>query len=152
MSKAVAMQAWAIVKCQSRSVMAGGPAGPAGPGRAGAELDRRRRSVIKSQVHRQIYEYKYIYIPKTEICISRIASVHAYSIAGNYAHCMQRITGSRPVCTFLEPWYVLVCSGMYWYVPVCTCTYISVLECTGMYLSYWKFWYEPVCSGTYWYN
>ncbi len=149
MSKDVAMQAWAIVKCQSGSVLAGGPAGP---GRAGAELDRRRRSVIKSQVHRQIYEYKYIYIPKAEICISRISTVHAYSVAGNYAHCMQRITGLRPVCTFLESLYVLVCSGMYWYVPVCTHTYISVLECTGMYLSYWKFWYEPVCSGTYRYN
>ena len=113
--------------------MAGGPAGPAGPGRAGAELDRRRRSVIKSQVHRQIYEYKYIYIPKTEICISRISSVHAYSVAGKYAHSMQRITGSRPVCTFLEPWYVLVCSGMFWYVLVCACMYVYIHFCTGMY-------------------
>ena len=130
MSKAVAMQAWAIVKCQSGSVLAGGPAGP---GRAGAELDRRRQSVIKSQVHRQIYEYKYIYIPKTETCISRISSVYAYRVAGKYAHCMQRITGSRPVCTFLEPWYVLVCSGMFWYVLVCACMYVYIHFCTGMY-------------------
>ncbi len=84
-----------------------------GPSRAGAELDRRRRSVIKSQVHRQIYEFKYIYIPKTVICITSFSSVDAYSVAGKYAHCLQRITGSRPVCTFLEPWYVLVCTGMY---------------------------------------
>ncbi len=59
--------------------------------------------------------------------------MHAYSVAGKYANCMQRITGLRPVCTFLEPWYVLVCIGMYWYVLVCACMYVYIHFCTGMY-------------------
>ncbi len=57
--------------------------------------------------------------------------MHAFSVAGKYADCMQRITGSRPVCTFWEHWYVL-------YVLVCACMYMYIHICTGMY------WYELV--------
>ncbi len=56
--------------------------------------------------------------------------MHAYSVAGKYAHCMQKITGSRPVCTFLKPWYVLVCKGMCLYVRVHSYMYWNVLVCT----------------------
>ncbi len=100
------------------------------PGRAGAELDWHRRSVIKSQVQRQIYQFKYIYIPKAEICTTSISSVHAYSVAGKYAHCMQRITGFE---TCLHLFGTLVCIGMYWYVLVCACLHVYIHLCTGMY-------------------
>ncbi len=50
---------------------------------------------------------------------------------------IQKMAGSNPNCNFLEPRYVLVCTGMYWYVLVCTSMYWYVCVCTRMYWWYW---------------
>ncbi len=58
---------------------------------------------------------------------------------------MQKIAGSKLVCTFLEPRSELVGTGMFWYALVCTGMYLDVMECTCMYL------YVLVCTATLWY-
>ncbi len=118
-------QGLAIVRFQSRS------------GRwmswpeARAERDWRHRSNIKSQVHRQEHEH-WEYVHKHfHCCISCIWCLYSCSTVGMHANSMQKVSGSKSVCIFLNPdqnRYELVCTGMYQYEPICTGTwkYIKV--------------------------
>ena len=64
----------------------------------------------------------------------------------NSVQSMQKIAGSRTVCTFLKR----VRNGMYAYVRVCTCSYLYVLVCTWMKKVHaGMYWYILVCTGTY---
>jgi hypothetical protein len=70
---------------------------------AGAERDLRRRSVIKSQVHRQEHEHlEYIY-NHFKHSISCIWCLYSCSAVGMHANSMQKISGSNLVCIFFEP-------------------------------------------------
>ncbi len=100
---------------------------------AGAERDRRRRSDIKHQVHRQDYA-QWLYRHKHSHCsIYCIWCLYSRSAVGMHAKSMQKISGSKPVCIFFEPWYEQVCTGMYAYVRVCTSMNQYVWVHTGMY-------------------
>jgi hypothetical protein len=118
MSKAVAMQTWAIVKCQSRSVMAGGGGGAAGTS-----------TVDQSSRARYTGRYINISIPTYQ------KQKFAYPLLDTgtlSVHLESRLTVCRRLrvqilfATFCNPdqnWDVLGCTGMYWYVLVCTGIY-----------------------------
>ncbi len=102
--KPVAVQGWAIVRqvlaivrCQSKS------------GRwtswqeAGAEQDRLRLSVIKSQVHRQKHEHLEYVLKHFTCYISGVWCPYSCSAVGMHEKNTQKFSGSDMVCTFFEP-------------------------------------------------
>jgi hypothetical protein len=118
MSKAVAMQAWAIVKCQSRSVMAGGGGGAAGTCAVDlSSIARYTGRYIKISIF-TYQKQKFAY----PVFDTSTLSVHWES---RLTVC-RRLRVQTQFAPFLDPdqnWYVLVCTGMYWYVLVCTGIY-----------------------------
>jgi hypothetical protein len=132
MSKAIAMQALAIVKCQSRSVMASGGGGAAG---TGAVNPSSRARYTGRYINISIFTYQ-----------KRKFAYPVFDTVTLSVHRESRLTVCRRlrVQILFEPfwnpdqnWDVLVCTGMYWDVLVCTGVYWYILICTGMYLLYW---------------
>jgi hypothetical protein len=67
---------------------------------------RNKKTGIKTQ--KKMLHIQYL----TRVC---------FQCSGMHAKSMQKIAGSKLVCTILESRSELVCTGMYWYVLVCTC-------------------------------
>ncbi len=108
MSKAVAMQAWAIVKCQSRSVMAGGGGEAAGT----CAVDPSSRALPGGRYKNiSIFTYqkqKFAY----PVFDTGKLSVHRES---RLTVC-RRLRVQTPFAPFWNPdhnWYVLGCTGMH---------------------------------------
>ncbi len=125
MSKAVAMQAWAIVKCQSRSesVMAGGGGRAAG-------------TCTVDQSSRARYTGRYINISILAYQKQKIA-YPVFDTGTLSVHWQNRLTVCRRLLVqiLFAPYGTLIRNGMYW----------DVLGCTGMY------WYVQVYTNMYWY-
>jgi hypothetical protein len=167
-------QGRAIVRFQSRSGRCQWTSWP----EAGAERDLRRRSDVKSQIHRQeraqsSYKHNHFHVPYPVFGVCTLAVQW---------ECMRTVCRSSRVrslfASFLnldQQRYELVCTGMYWYVPVWTSMYRYIHVCTGMcqyvlvytcrlqYIPVWKsthihllvcssmYCYELVWTSTYWY-
>jgi hypothetical protein len=118
MSKAVAMQAWAIVKCQSRSVMAGGGGGAAGTG-AVDQSSRARYTGRYINISILTYQKQKFAYPVFD---KGMLSVHLE----NRLTVCRRLRAQILFAPFWNPdqnWDILGYTGMYWYVLVCTGIY-----------------------------
>jgi hypothetical protein len=118
MSKAVSMQALAIVKCQSRSVMAccwGGAAGT-------CTVDQSSRARYTGR-----YMNISIYLYQKQKFANPVFDTSTLSV-----HLESRATLCRrlPLQNLFAPFWN---PDQNWDVPVCTAMYLYILTCTGMY-------------------
>jgi hypothetical protein len=133
MPKAVAMQAWAIVKCQSRSVM------PCGGGRAAGTC-----AVDQSSRARPGGRYKNISIYTYQKLIFAYPVFDTGTLSVHWETSLtacRRLRVQTLFAPFRNPdqnWDVLGCTGMHWYV----------LVCTGIYYMYWYVLVCTCCTGT----